>query len=305
MAWNTKKNSSTAKTTENKTDRTKEALSLLETGIKKLTSSDEWQRWLKCQAALHQYSFSNCLLILAQMPNATRVAGFKSWQKLGRQVRKGEKAIWILAPRFFKPKGADEQAETDNNVPSEDEEQVKIYFKPCPVFDISQTEGEDLPAPVRKLQGDDDGGLFDQLKAFSEARGCAVSVEVIKRSANGYFSPVENRIVVAEGLSPVQRAKTLAHEVAHSILHRDHEVYAAHRADCELEAESTAFVILNHFGLDSGDYSFGYLANWQGGDEKAIKALKACASRIHSTAKTIIDGISGEETHPEDEAVAA
>lgn len=279
-------------TKTNTPDRTGDALKLLEEGIKNLTSSEEWARFLRMQAAFHTYSFSNVQLILAQRPDATRVAGFKTWEKLGRMVKKGEKAIWILAPRFFKPK--DSQPATDDEDGSDDTEQLKVYFRAVPVFDISQTEGDELPSPVKKLVGDDDGGVFERLKAFSESRGCPVTVERIAGRSNGYFAPLENRIVVREGLAPVQACKTLAHEIAHSLLHTDIEVYRAHRGDAELEAESVAFVVLHHLGIDAGDYSFGYVTSWQGGDDAAIKALKTSAQRIQSTAKAIIEGIEGK-----------
>lgn len=276
-------------TKTNTPDRTADALKLLEEGIKNLTSSEEWARYLRMQAAFHTYSFSNVQLILAQCPDASRVAGFKTWEKLGRMVRKGEKALWILAPRFYKPK--DTQPADDDQDGSGDAEQMKVYFRAVPVFDISQTEGDELPSPVKKLEGDDDGRAFERLKAFSESRGCLVTVEAIAGRANGYFSPLENLIVIREGLAPVQACKTLAHEIAHSFLHTDIEVYRAHRGECELEAESVAFIVLHHLGIDAGDYSFGYVAGWQGGDEAAIKALKASAQRIQVTAKAIIEGI--------------
>lgn len=276
-------------TKTNTPDRTADALKLLEEGILRLTSSDEWARYLRMQASFHQYSFANTMLIHAQCPEASRVAGFKTWQKLGRAVRKGERAIWILAPRLYKPK--DDDLQDENGDDDAEETKRKVYFRPVPVFDISQTEGDELPSPVKKLEGDDDGGAFDRLTAFSGSRGCPVTVEPIAGRANGYFAPLENRIVVREDLGPVQACKTLAHEIAHSFLHTDIEVYRAHRGDCELEAESVAFVVLQHLGIDSGGYSFGYVAGWQGGNDAAIKALKTSAQRIQVTAKAIIEGI--------------
>lgn len=271
-------------------DRTADALSLLEAGIKTLASSDEWARYLRMQAAFHQYSFSNVQLIMAQQPDATKVAGYRTWEKLGRQVRKYEKGIWILAPRFFKPKT--DEAVTATEADDNKADEARIYFKAVSVFAIEQTDGEPLPSPVRKLEGDDDGGLFDKFRVFSESRGCPVTVEAIARSANGFFSPVENRIVIREGLAPAHACKTMVHEAAHSILHRDIEVYREHRGDCELEAESVAFVVLSHFGIDSGDYSFGYVASWSDGTDEAIKSLKSSAQKIQATAKAIIAGIS-------------
>lgn len=149
---------------------------------------------------------------------------------------------------------------------------------------------------MRKLDGDDTEGerLFKLLAGHSEAMGCPVTVESIEGAANGFYVPDEHRIVVGDSLSPVQAAKTLCHEIAHSVLHRDFEVYRAHQGDCELEAESVAFIVLNHFGIDAGAYSFGYVTGWKGGDEAAIKALKASAQRIQVTAKVIIEGSEDE-----------
>lgn len=271
-------------------DRTADALKTLEEGILKLVESGEWTCYLKMQAAFHRYSFANTMLILAQCPDATKVAGFKTWQKLGRQVRKGEKALWILAPRTFKPKpdaDADDEGAGEEVEPSKS---IVVSFRPVGVFDVSQTDGDDLPNPVRKLTGDD-GGLLARMKTWAEAWGCPVTIADVEGSANGFYEPDRHAITVRAGMAPVQQLKTLVHELAHAHLHRDIEVYRAHRGDCELEAESVAFVVLHHFGVDAGDYTFGYVTGWQGGGDEAIASLKLCAKRIQSTAKGIIEGI--------------
>jgi antirestriction protein ArdC len=268
-------------------------MSTLEAGIKALADSDQWRRYLKAQAAFHAYSYANTLLILFQKPEATRVAGFRTWLKLGRHVRKGERGIFILAPVFARKKAEDgQQVQQDAN--GDAAEARVVCFKLVAVFDVSQTDGEDLPAPVQKLTGDTAGDLYDRLAVFSATNGCPVTVEVIDGSANGFYAPRDHRIVIREGLAPDQAAKTLAHEIAHSILHREPEVYAARRGDCELEAESVAFVVLHHFGIDTGAYSFGYVTTWAGGDDEAIKGLKTSAARIQATARKVIDGISAE-----------
>lgn len=288
MTTNTKTKPTTAP------DRTADALELLAEGIKKLTSGEEWAKYLRMQSAFHQYSFANTMLILAQCPDATRVAGFKTWLKLNRAVKKGEKAIWILAPRFYKPKASETEPTTTTDDNQDDENEGRVYFRPVPVFDLSQTEGEPLPSPIQRLQGDD-GGLFERTKAWAEAWGCPVTVEDFEGRANGYYEPDRHAITVRAGMPLAQQLKTLVHELAHAHLHRDIEVYRAHRGDCELEAESTAFVVLNHYGIDAGAYSFGYVVGWAGGDESAIKSLKSSAQRIQQTAKAIIDGIAGKE----------
>jgi len=275
-------------------DRLTAAMATLEAGIKALADSDQWRRFLKAQAAFHAYSYSNTLLILSQKPDATRVAGFRTWLKLGRHVRKGERGIFILAPVFARKK-AEECQQVQEDAGDDASDARVVCFRLVAVFDLSQTDGEDLPAPVQSLTGDAAGDLFDRLAAFSAANGCPVTVEHIDGSANGFYSPRDHRIVVREGLAPDQAAKTLAHELGHSILHRDAEVYRAHRGDCELEAESVAFVVLHHFGIDAGAYSFGYVTTWAGGDDEAIKGLKTSAARIQATARKIIGGISTRE----------
>ncbi|MBU6428678.1 MAG: ImmA/IrrE family metallo-endopeptidase [Cyanobacteria bacterium REEB65] len=277
------------------TDRTAEAMAKLEEGIKALTSSDAWERYLRMQAAFHRYSFSNTVLIYSQMPDATRVAGIRTWNKLGRSVIKGQKAIWILAPVAVGKK-ADQDLDGDD---ADETQRRVVAFRPVPVFDLSQTEGDELPSPVCMLTGNTSSQLFEHLATFSEKRGCPLTVEAISGGANGFFDPTANRIVVREGLAPDHACKTLAHEIAHSILHRDLEIYREHRGDCELEAESASFVVLAHHGINAGQYSFGYVSSWQGGGEAAIKALKASAQRIQVTAKAIIDSI--EETIADDD----
>lgn len=274
-----------------KTDRTAIALKTLEDGILTLTSSDEWARYLKMQAAFHDYSFNNVLLIMAQRSDATRVAGFRAWKKLGRSVQKGEKALWILAPLVSKVNRED-TADAQDDVKGVDREVRRVVgFRAVAVFDVSQTEGDPLPAPVRKLTGDSGADLFTRVNSWSTANGCPVTVEDFEGRANGFYEPEKHAITVRAGLSPDQALKTLIHEVAHSILHRDPAVYAAHKGDAELEAESVAFVVLQHFGLDSGDYSFGYVAAWQGGGDEAIQALKSSAGRIAATVHSIIAGL--------------
>lgn len=268
-------------------DKITAAMATLEEGIKNIATSGAWVEYLRAQALFHQYSFANTMLILQQRPDATKVAGFHTWKKLGRHVKKGEKALMILAPMVVAKKAqAEDESDADEQKP-----QRVFGFKTVPVFDVSQTEGDPLPTAVRVLDGNASGDLFTRLAAFSEANGCPVRVRPIEGTMRGFYEPLRRRITVREGMPLDQMAKTAAHEIAHSILHHDPEVYAAHRGDCELEAESVAFVVLNHFGVDSGGYSFAYVTGWQGGDANAIKALKASAVRIQQTAKAIIEGI--------------
>ena len=225
-------------------------------GIARLTTSDEWQRFLDYQSRFHSYSFGNVLLIAAQCHEATRVAGFRAWQRMNRFVRKGEKAIWILAPMVYK-----------NAEPEGDDDRVIRGFKYVPVFDISQTDGEELPVVTNRLSGDDPNGLFVQLITVAQSLGFCVEDADMERGVNGDCNYKLKRIRVEVTNSPAQRVKTLAHEIAHAILHENYE----DRRLAELEAESTAYVVCQTLGLDSSDYSFGYVASWAGDGDKAVR----------------------------------
>jgi len=252
-----------------------ELIEKLEEGIKNLTTSEEWQHYLASQARFSKYSFGNAMLIAWQRPTATQVAGFRAWQKMGRQVRKGEKAIWILAPMVYKV--------TD---PKDGEERVVIRgFKSVPVFDVAQTDGDDLPTVCNRLQGDDPDGLFDTLVSVAESIGYRVEVTILDAGINGDCTYSERRIRVETRNTPAQRVKTLAHELAHALLHEDRTMP---RALAELEAESVAYIVCQALGIDSGDYSFGYVATWAGGGEAATAAIKASCGRIQTTAAKIL-----------------
>jgi hypothetical protein len=254
-----------------------DALELLEQGIKNLASQENWLNHLKTQAVFHSYSFNNCCLIINQCPDASSVAGFNAWKKLNRNVKKGEKGIRILAPMTYKD--------------AEDPELVRVSFRAVAVFDVSQTEGEPLPEIVTRLEGDDNGVLA-ALKEFATNKGFRV-VEEEMGETNGscsYRSPIT--ITLNPNRSLLQQAKTLAHELGHALLHCG-ENYTGHDAKSamELEAESVAFVVLQHFGIDSGDYSFGYISHWAaaGADlEPVIAQLKESGARIQKATNEII-----------------
>ncbi len=273
-------------------DRTQEALAKLEAGLEQLVKSDLWLDYLKVQSRFHAYSFNNCLLIAMQCPEATQVAGFNAWKQLGRSVKKGGKAIRILAPLKYKREELD-------SVTGEVVELLGIRgFKAVPVFDLAQTEGEPLPnSQISPLLGCD-LGLFEGLRQFSQQRGWSVKVEDLG-GPNGVCRFRTHEIVIDPKLSPLHRAKTLAHEIAHSLLH-DPSQYREHRGDMELEAESTAFVVLDYFGLDSGDYSFGYVAHWQQ-DKDAISKVREVGQRVQAAAKQIIDALQSAQAEAKKE----
>ncbi len=266
---------------------------LLETlaeGVSALTDSERWRRHLDVQARFHTYSFGNVLLIAAQRPDASRVAGFSTWKGLGRSVRRGERAIWILAPvrRRRDPGDRDDDSHRD-----------LCGFRPVAVFDVSQTEGDALPEVCDRLEGPDPGALFERLAARAGAAGYTVVPAELPGSTNGDCTFALRRIRVEVRNPPAQRVKTLAHELAHALLHEG----ATDRALAELEAESAAYVVCGALGIDSGAYSFGYLVTWAGGGGEAVAALKGSAARIQHAAATILDGPGS--AYPSEPAVRA
>jgi antirestriction protein ArdC len=258
--------------------RQDDALDRLTRGIAQLTSSEAWTAWLRVQARFHAYSFGNTVLSAAQRPTASRVAGFVTWRRLGRWVRRGEHAIWILAPitrRVAADADVDEPRQTTR----------VVAFRPVPVFDVAQTEGDALPEVCRRLAGEDQVGAYAQLVGFAQAIGFEVQDHTFDGETNGDCSHVLRRIRVEASLAPAQRVKTLAHELAHALLHADAD---GERALKELEAESVAFVVCGALGLPADDWTFGYVAGWAGGGEAAIAAIKAAGARIQRTAERIL-----------------
>jgi antirestriction protein ArdC len=258
-----------------------ELLTQLTEGVQRLTTSSEWQRYLDFQSRFHHYSFGNVLLIAAQCHEATQVAGFRAWQKMDRFVRKGEKAIFIIAPMVYKKADAADG----------DDDRVLWGFKWVPVFDVGQTDGEELPSICNRLAGDDPAGIFAQLVAVARSIGYHVVDAELPGSTNGDCTYDLHRIRVEVSNSPAQRLKTLAHEIAHAMLHEG----VKDRHLTELEAESTAYVVCASLGINSEGYSFGYVATWAGGSDEARDAIRASGARIQRAADQILTAISGED----------
>lgn len=265
-----------------------EALAKLEEGITALATSGDWQEYLAFQSRFHQYSFRNIVMIYEQMPEASRVAGYRVWQKLGRQVRKGETGITIFAPVTRKIEDKD----------SGDSKRIISGFKTATVFDVSQTDGEDLPDICSPIQGDD-AGLFDALTDFAHAQGFTTQFDSAGPNGVCHFAPGGIEITINPLLSPLHQAKTMAHELGHALLHSAQQ-YREHNDSSvlELEAESVAFVVLNCMGLDSGDYSFAYVSDWADGTDEAIAQLKESGSRIQKAAKDIISAVEAAAQQP-------
>ncbi len=256
----------------------------LENGVKAVFESERYKEYLDCMSKFYDYSANNCMLIYMQMPTATLIAGYNTWKnKFDRQVRKGEKAIKILAPMPHKIERENDRGEI--------EEIRWMTFRAVSVFDVSQTEGKELPKGCcQKLTADFNGynEIIDKLKKVSEV---PVLFAEITTGANGYYSHVENNIRIKDGMSEAQTVKTLIHEIAHSILHKkDGEEEKASRNTKEVQAESVAYIVSNYLGLDTAEYSFGYVAGWSDGQD--VKELTASMEVIKKTAKQIIDGLA-------------
>jgi len=257
-----------------------EVMAQLAEGIARLTSSDEWRRYLELQSRFHCYSFNNVLLIAAQCHEAIQVAGYGAWRKLNRFVRRGERAIWILAPILERRLDTDDGADGD----------VVRGFRLVPVFDVSQTEGDELPSVCRRLAGDDPAGHYGRLVELARSLGFAVEECEFAGTMNGDCSHAARRIRIERRNTPSQRVKTLAHELAHALLHESCE----DRALAELEAESTAYVVCGALGIDSGGYSFGYVAAWAGGGAEALAGVRESGVRIQKAAAAILDSLESD-----------
>jgi antirestriction protein ArdC len=256
-----------------------ELLQRLDEAVGAIHDSDDFRRWLDISSRFHHYSLGNQLLIAAQRPDATYVAGFHAWLKLGRYVRKGEKGIKILVP--LTRTATDETGQEERRV---------TKFGTGHVFDVTQTEGQPLPeftAPT--LEGDAGSELWGGFALFAESEGVSVSVvppESLARETMGYYSPSTKQIVVA-AMGQRQRTKTLAHELGHHLARVDD------RAENECIAEGIAYVACAHFGVDTGERSFPYVAGWA----KDRSVLKGVMETVQTASRTLINGV--ERVAPE------
>lgn len=292
---------------ESKTEKQKvqEITEKLEQGIKELFESEKYKTYLNTMSKFHNYSFNNTMLIAMQKPDATLVAGFKAWQKnFDRHVKKGEKGIRILAPAPYKIK--EEQEKLDpvtgeimldkNGIPITEEVEIKIpAFRVVPVFDVSQTDGKELPdIGINELSGSVED-YEDFMQALTEVSPVPITYEDIDGDAKGYFHTTDHRIAIQESMSQSQTVKTAIHEVAHAKLHdreRNQDIVAVldkDRNTKEVEAESVAYTVCQHFGIDTSDYSFGYIAGWS--SDRDMKELKSSLDTIRKTASELITGI--------------
>ena len=293
-------------TSEKPADKLKEITDRLEQGIKEMFDSERYKEYLRVMSKFHNYSFNNTLLIAMQKPDASLVAGFQSWKNnFKRNVVKGEKGIKILAPSPFKIKQEMEKIDpaTQKPVigadgkPVKEEKEITIpAFKVVSVFDVSQTEGKELPdIAVDMLTGDVER-FQDVFAALEKTSPVPIGFEKIAGNSHGYYHLEEKRIAIDEGMSELQTIKTAIHEIAHAKLHdidpnapKEEQAGRPDRRTREVQAESVAYAVCQHYGLDTSDYSFGYVAGWSSGRE--LDELKSSLETIRSTAAEIINSI--------------
>ena len=295
-------------TAEKPAEKLKEITDRLEQGIMELFDSERYKEYLRVMSKFHNYSFNNTLLIAMQKPDASLIAGFTAWKnQFQRNVKKGEKGIKIIAPSPFKIKQEMEKIDPQTQKPvigrdgkpvTEEKEITIPAYKVVSVFDVSQTEGKELPdIAVDALTGDVEQ-YSDFFAALEKTSPVPIGFEKIEGGAHGYYHLEDKRIALDEGMSELQTLKTAIHEIVHAKLHdidlnapKDEQQPRVDRRTREVEAESVAYTVCQHYGLDTSDYSFGYVAGWSSGRELA--ELKSSLETIRSAAADIINSIDG------------
>lgn len=277
-------------------------LKSLETGVENIFTGDKYAQYLQTMSKFHRYSFNNTLLIAMQRPDATLVTGYRNWQSMGRQVKKGEKGITILAPAPIKRKREQEildqnhmpLLDADGKPRTEEVEVVIPRFKTTPVFDISQTDGEpiEILAPEELTEAVADYDLF--MKAITAVSPVPIRFDEIAGEVKGYYHSGDKEIVIQKGMSESQTIKTAIHETGHARLHdkdiMEEQGIEKDRLTKEVEAESVAYCVCSAFGIDTSEYSFPYIAGWSSGRD--MKELKASMDIIRKTAGEMIDELS-------------
>ena len=293
-------------TSEKPTEKLKEVTDRLEQGITELFDSERYREYLRVMSKFHNYSFNNTLLIAMQKPDASLVAGFSAWKNnFGRNVIKGQKGIKIIAPSPYKVKQEMKKIDPHTQQPiigkdgkpvTEEKEITIPAYKVVSVFDVSQTEGRELPdIAVNELTGDVER-YRDFFAALEKTSPVPIGFEQIPGSSHGYYHLEDKRIAIQEGMSELQTLKTAIHEIAHAKLHdidlnapENEQQPRVDRRTREVEAESVAYTVCQHYGLDTSDYSFGYVAGWSSGRE--LSELKNSLETIRSAAAEIINSI--------------
>jgi antirestriction protein ArdC len=265
---------STEERAEYRAQKRAESRDLIESAARELLTSDGWRRYAEVRASFHRYSIGNCMLIAMQRPEATLVAGFRKWQELGRQVGKGERSIWILAPHTYKT--VDEAT---------GDEVERVYFRAVPVFDLGQTDGESLPEPrCEPLTGDSHAPLLPRLEQFAWSIGWTVETGDTG-AADGYAAPQDQRIRLSDRLTePNRRVRTLVHELIHALGVGYREFG---REVAEILTETAAFVACRSLGLDTAGMAVPYAASW--GESGDLDAIRTCAELVDQMARRIED----------------
>ena len=295
-------------TAEKPAEKMKEITDRLEQGITELFESERYKEYLSVMSKFHNYSFNNTMLIAMQKPDASLIAGFSSWKnQFERNVKNGEKGIRIIAPSPYKVKKEMEQIDPKTQRPitgkdgkpiTEEQEITIPAFKVVSVFDVSQTEGKELPGiAVDALTGDVEQ-YQNFFAALEQTAPVPIGFETMQNGTHGYYHLEDKRIALSEGESELQTLKTLIHEIAHAKLHdidltlpKEQQADRPDRRTREVQAESIAYAVCQHYGLDTSDYSFGYVAGWSSGKELA--ELKTSLETIRSTAAEIINSVDG------------
>ena len=293
MAW---KKKLTVKEKEKYKEKKKEEMSDLfqriDEGVKAVFDSEKYKEYLRVMSKFTHYSAGNCMLIAMQKPDASLVAAYGKWKSLGRQVNRGETGIRILAPMPYKRK-REEQAENE-----ETEEIDGIAFKAVSVFDVSQTSGKELPEYIHDLADEvESEQMTAVLNALRKVTGIPITFGKIPGDVHGYYSHNEDRIVIQTGMSDTQTLKTAFHECAHKLLHDKKMILPTVNADRgtkEVHAESVAFIVAEHFGLDTSEYSFPYIAGWS--DGKPLNELNKALSEIQQASRILTDAVTNALT---------
>ena len=268
-----------------------EIMKALETGVRDFMETDSYKSYLRAVGKFHNYSMNNVMLITMQRPDATLVAGYNTWKKsFNRNVKRGEKGLKIIAPMSVSVEKEEDRVDQYGNTYKEKVTVTVPRFRAVTVFDVSQTDGDPLPDISPADLKDEVNNYSAFLKAVEKASDVPINFIGIEGSAKGYFNVANNEISVARGMSESQTLKTLIHEIAHSVLHNKNNggVFIDTKTK-EVQAESVAFSVCSHFGIDTSEYTFPYVTAWAG--DKDLKTLRNSMDTIKDTASLLIHRI--------------
>ncbi len=282
---------------ENKREQMQKILEQLEDGVSKVFTSENYIRFLNMLSQFHSYSVNNCILILSQCPTATRVASFVTWKKLGCKVQKGSKGIKVLVPIPYKYQKEQKRVDENGDFVEETVEATALYFKIGYVFDRSQVDG-DLPSPCQELQDNSDLIHRAVTRIIDQNDDIGYDDTLVPNVANGYCRLENGEIRIRPQMSDLQTLKTIIHEKAHQLLHASDSKRKYTREEAEVQAESCAYVVLQHFQsstgvqLESSSYSFPYIATWASGRE--LKELTSSLEAIKKTSEELVRWLANE-----------